>query len=334
MRTSTAAGVGARLLGEVEETSLDEVLASLRAHFATTITTQDDANQHNVTDDSTTAAVDTFPFAPLNRLANLHFRATRSPTLAITGRCHRDLLYPLIATLIAPPHEKAVAIIDCEGCFDPLRLLATRPYEDVTTPVTTNTSTTVASYHHTAGAGMEGVEPPPTAIPHIPGPSLPAIRPRPNTTLRPSDLEHVHILRPPTPSTTTTTTTTTDLSKLLVSLQSYMLYTPHRSRAREWWGTIVISSSSSSSTSSSSGHSSSSIVQGYGHGHGHAQRYGQGQVAVMVGERRGWLRVERMERTAEESLEEGKGVIAEGMGTGWVASSPWGSSVILSSSSE
>ncbi|KAL2265043.1 hypothetical protein VTJ83DRAFT_7553 [Remersonia thermophila] len=321
MRAAVATGIGARMLGEVEETTLDEVLASLREHFAATITTQDDAHQHTAADASTTAPVDIFPFAPLNRLASLHFRATRSQTLAITGPCHRDLLYPLVATLIAPPHDKAVAIIDCEGGFDPLRLLATRPHEDVITTTTTTTATTTATATATLGSGI---------------PSLPTIRPRPNAALRPSDLEHVYVLRPPKPIPAAATTAAADLSQLLASLQRYMLYAPHRSRAREWWGTVVVSSSARGSG-----------PQGYYHHHGAAQRHEQGQVVVTAGDRSGgWLRVERLERAGGEALGVGvgEGVAAEAAaapagaaaaaeGMGWVASSLWGSLAISPPSS-
>ncbi|KAG7286804.1 hypothetical protein NEMBOFW57_009121 [Staphylotrichum longicolle] len=83
-RGAAAASVGSRLLGEIEETTLDE------------------------------------------------FRATQSAPLALTGR-HRELLYVLIATLVSPPHSKAVAVVDFEDCLDPLQLLTTAPFEQSTT---------------------------------------------------------------------------------------------------------------------------------------------------------------------------------------------------------
>lgn len=102
------------------------MLASLRTNFAnaTTNTNADDGNTDHAPATLTRPKV--FPIAPLNDLVNRHFRATQSAPLAITGR-HRELLYALVATLITPPHDKAVAIVDFEGRFDPLRLLATSP---------------------------------------------------------------------------------------------------------------------------------------------------------------------------------------------------------------
>lgn len=73
-----------------------------------------------------------FPIGPLDKLVNRQFRATHSAPLALTGR-HRELLYVLIATLICPPHSKAVAVVDFEGRFDPVQLLTTAPFEQGTT---------------------------------------------------------------------------------------------------------------------------------------------------------------------------------------------------------
>ncbi|KAK3903594.1 hypothetical protein C8A05DRAFT_43199 [Staphylotrichum tortipilum] len=131
-RNTAAAGVGARVLGEIEETTLDEVLASLRATFPTT-TTKDTTT--TITDAATTTTSanppltqpKTFPLPALNALVHRHFRATHCAPLSLTGR-HRELLYPLIATLIAPPHNQAVSIVDFEGRFDPVRLLSTPPF--------------------------------------------------------------------------------------------------------------------------------------------------------------------------------------------------------------
>ncbi|KAJ4287520.1 hypothetical protein N0V88_007622 [Collariella sp. IMI 366227] len=133
IRSATAASVGSRLLGEIEETTLDEidvfqtqVLASLRAHFTTATSTTGDDNAGNAT--TTNTRLISFPIGPLNDLVHRHFRATQSVSLAVSGR-HLELLYVLIATLITSPHEKAVSIVDFEGRFEPLRLLSTRPVE-------------------------------------------------------------------------------------------------------------------------------------------------------------------------------------------------------------
>ena len=70
-----------------------------------------------------------FPIPQLDQLVKRQFRATQSAPLAVKGR-YQELLYLLVATLIAQPYEKAVSIIDFDGRFDPLRLLATPPFED------------------------------------------------------------------------------------------------------------------------------------------------------------------------------------------------------------
>lgn len=224
-----------------------------------------------------------FPIPFLNELVQRHFRATGSATLSITGRYH-ELVYLLVATLIAPPNYKTVAIIDFEGRFDVLRLLVTRLFCSSTSESTD-------------------------------------VRP-----LEPSDLDHVHILRPPRRSNTPGA-----LNTYLSVLEEYMLYAPHKSRKREWWGTIVIGSNtttSSSSTSTTAGNNPA--------GPTHAQA----QVAVMAGWQ-GWLRVDRAEvstvtgagawtfwnKSAEEARSERherQVAVEEG---GWVASSAWGTFV-------
>ncbi|KAK3395220.1 hypothetical protein B0H63DRAFT_385279 [Podospora didyma] len=132
MHSAVAASIGARVLSEIDETSLDEILTSLRTGFATTtLTTANDGNDHP--DDvsallSTTTRLKAFPIPGLDGLVARHFRATQSAQLAVTGR-YRELLYVLVATLIAPPHEKAVTVIDFDGRFDPARILATAVVE-------------------------------------------------------------------------------------------------------------------------------------------------------------------------------------------------------------
>ncbi|KAK4240063.1 hypothetical protein C8A03DRAFT_31810 [Achaetomium macrosporum] len=156
VRNAAAASVGSRVLGEIEEATLDEVLASVRTSFA--------GATNNANDDSNTghgppasSQLKKFPIEPLNDLVNRHFRATQSAPLAVTGR-HRELLYVLVATLISAPHNKAVAIVDFTGRFEPLRLLATNPLNGATTT-----------------------------------PESPDAAPRP--TVQRADLDHVHIIR-------------------------------------------------------------------------------------------------------------------------------------------
>ncbi|KAL2162543.1 hypothetical protein VTH06DRAFT_7457 [Thermothelomyces fergusii] len=158
MRSVAAASEGARLLREIEDTTLEEVLASLRAGVQTTKENASNRNAENLR--LAAARPPIFPIRPLNDLVNRHFRATHSATLALTGR-HRELLYVLVAALVSAPHEKAVAIVDFEGRFDPLRLLAT--------PVVQDTAA--------AGPASAGSKPAPAAV-------------------RRADLDHVHVLRP------------------------------------------------------------------------------------------------------------------------------------------
>jgi hypothetical protein len=62
----------------------------------------------------------------LDELVARHLRATQSVPLGITGR-HLPLLYLLVSTLVAPPHRKAVVIVDEEGRFDVTRLTCLAP---------------------------------------------------------------------------------------------------------------------------------------------------------------------------------------------------------------
>ncbi|KAF4966154.1 hypothetical protein FSARC_6153 [Fusarium sarcochroum] len=58
---------------------------------------------------------------PLDDIAAVHFHTTKAAGISISGR-HLPLLYKLISTLISPPHQYAVLIIDIEGRFDATRL--------------------------------------------------------------------------------------------------------------------------------------------------------------------------------------------------------------------
>ncbi|KAK4168284.1 hypothetical protein QBC43DRAFT_116573 [Cladorrhinum sp. PSN259] len=142
MRQLTAAGIGGRVLGEIEEVGLDEILASLRtacsaAATITTTTTTTTSNELVVTTTHTLHRPPrtVFPILGLDELMQRHFRdTTRSggtaPPLAISGRYH-ELLYLLVATLISPPWEKTVSIVDFDVAFDPLRLLFTAPAQEI-----------------------------------------------------------------------------------------------------------------------------------------------------------------------------------------------------------
>jgi hypothetical protein len=131
-----------------------QVLASLRSSLLRAPNTSD-STAGNIS--TSIARPPIFPIDPLDDLISRHFRSTQSVPLALTGRPH-ELLYVLVATLVAPPHEKTVAIVDFEGRFEPLRLLAT-PIEAATP---------------TASITLES---------------------KPKATVQRADLDHVHVLR-------------------------------------------------------------------------------------------------------------------------------------------
>ncbi|KAK1827507.1 hypothetical protein QBC39DRAFT_420218 [Podospora conica] len=129
----TTAAVGARVLGEVEEMSIDEFLASLRTGFPPSSSSSNPhADDPPPTFDLTTATTTprkkkpkTFPFPPLDDLVARHHRATGSAPLALAGPAALDLVYLVVATLLAPPWKMAVSVVDLDGGrFDVLRLLA------------------------------------------------------------------------------------------------------------------------------------------------------------------------------------------------------------------
>ncbi|KAK0616533.1 hypothetical protein B0T14DRAFT_434262 [Immersiella caudata] len=262
---SGAAGAGARMLAEIDETDLEEILASLRTGFtratATTTTEQTD-NADNATGSTialSAGRLREYPIPRLDSIVQRHFRATQSAPLAVTGRYH-ELLYVLIASLIAAPHNKAVSIIDFEGSFELLRLLATPPAIQDGAPTSTN-------------------------------------------RFRRADLDHVHVLRPAPGDAA-------HIAGCIASMEEYMLYAPHCSRDREWWGAVVI-----------------------GGGLNPAGDNGAGHVCVVT-DRKGWLRVQRAEvpqfldATVESALVDRDSRQWEVEDAGWVGTSPWGSVVL------
>lgn len=138
-------------------TTTTQILASLRASLSTPATTSavggTALNQNAVA--SNTYKLKEYPFPPLNDLLQRHFKATQSAPLAVSGR-HLQLLYTLIATLIAPPHNKAVLVVDMDGRFDITRVLDCAPF--------------------------------PATVGELQG--------RPSPAPGPADLNHVHVTRP------------------------------------------------------------------------------------------------------------------------------------------
>ncbi|EXF73646.1 hypothetical protein CFIO01_07062 [Colletotrichum fioriniae PJ7] len=107
---SAAALAGARLLGEIEETNLDEILHALR------IAIDPDAPINR------SKHPKSYPVPGLDDLVHRNFRATKSAPLAVTGR-QLPLVYALVSALLTHPHNKTVLILDTEHRFDTTRLL-------------------------------------------------------------------------------------------------------------------------------------------------------------------------------------------------------------------
>lgn len=202
-----------------------------------------------------------FPIPQLDQLVKRQFRATQSAPLAVKGR-YQELLYPLVATVIAQPYEKAVSVIDFEGRFDPLRLLATPSFEDELWAQATS-----------------------------------------KRFVRRADLDHVHILRPPRGNAA-------HIAKCVASVEQYMLYGSHRSRTREWWGTIVIGVGSNPA--------------------GNLSADASAHIAVTAGWK-GWLRVDDPDAAVfppgtsiEDALKDRERRQSMVDAAEWVASCPWG----------
>jgi hypothetical protein len=59
--------------------------------------------------------------ADLDGVVARHFQSTKAPALAISGRYH-PLVYKIASTLVSPPHQFALLIIDLDGRLDATRL--------------------------------------------------------------------------------------------------------------------------------------------------------------------------------------------------------------------
>ncbi|KAI1112692.1 hypothetical protein F5Y14DRAFT_252751 [Nemania sp. NC0429] len=110
MDAAGARRVGAGLLGEVEEGSLEELLESLSG-----IVTNNPSRRRNPE----------IPMADLSALVARYQRATQSaspPLLSVSGR-YLPFLYHLISTLVSRPHNYTVVVVDTEHKFDVTRLV-------------------------------------------------------------------------------------------------------------------------------------------------------------------------------------------------------------------
>ncbi|KAG5926115.1 hypothetical protein E4U53_003158 [Claviceps sorghi] len=94
------ATTGSRLLGQIEEGTLEGILTQLRSSV-----------------NAGPARLKQTHVAALDALAATHLRETQSPTISLCGR-PLPLLYKIVSTLVSPPHSKAVFVVDLEGRFD------------------------------------------------------------------------------------------------------------------------------------------------------------------------------------------------------------------------
>ncbi|KAH7030695.1 uncharacterized protein B0I36DRAFT_112980 [Microdochium trichocladiopsis] len=338
MEPAAARHVGARLLAEIEEESLEELLQTIRTQLRaetapavdtnpsstsrpTTTTTQHGAHQQPIL-----SSQPQIPFPALQALISRHQKATQSappPVLSVSGR-YLPLIYHLVSVLISTPPSSSpahqhgpkpkrhcgytVVIVDAECRFDVTRLVRCK------TTTTTTESSTANEHSNDPDAGND-----PDATPQNDDGDCyyyPAT---------PSDLRHVYIYRPPH----------SQVRAAIAAAADFMLYGDHASRDREWWGTIVIGSSGLSGARTAP---HSAAPRG-----GHASAAGVTAPApatvtvtadVLTGYK-GWLRVERAEQapgfhigiSAEEALadrDRRADAMAKTEGK-WRAVSRWGS---------
>ncbi|KAH7148952.1 hypothetical protein EDB81DRAFT_481615 [Dactylonectria macrodidyma] len=113
------AATGARLLGEVEETSLEEMLHGVRSALTLDLDSTSPSNRAS-TQVPIQAAKPTH-MRPLDELAARRFQNTKTAGVSLSGR-HLPLLYKIISALVSPPCLHALLVIDLEGRFDATRL--------------------------------------------------------------------------------------------------------------------------------------------------------------------------------------------------------------------
>ncbi|KAH7324486.1 hypothetical protein B0I35DRAFT_162760 [Stachybotrys elegans] len=103
---------GRRLLAEVEEMSLEEILDAIRTAF----------DPRAIRTSSSKRALRLTHIEALDTLITArHASAPQASTATICGRA-LPLLYKLIAGLVSPPHRHAVLVIDIDARFDATRL--------------------------------------------------------------------------------------------------------------------------------------------------------------------------------------------------------------------
>ncbi|OBS28875.1 hypothetical protein FPOA_02810 [Fusarium poae] len=109
---------GSRLLGEIEEMSLEEILRSLRSSLTSdpnVLGLRTQFQQPQIQPRKLTH------ISPLDGISAAHFHTTKTAGIGISGR-HLPLLYKVVSNLVGPPYLYAILIIDIEGRFDATRL--------------------------------------------------------------------------------------------------------------------------------------------------------------------------------------------------------------------
>ncbi|EPE06947.1 cytochrome c oxidase family protein [Ophiostoma piceae UAMH 11346] len=203
---------GRRILGEVEEISLEEVMLRIRGHvgdFGDQYEGSNRADMHRSPHQiggfaaqspvkqyrGATAAglrLLSFHVPELQQVVATHFDATRSPELVVGGSRPLALVYFLVATLITT-QRYAVVIVDTEARFEVRRLLGMRP-------------------------AVHGAVP--------------------KSSVCEDDLQHVHVFR-------TDPRWHTSLRELVATAEQRALYGMQRRRDRPLWGTIAVGSTAS-----------------------------------------------------------------------------------------
>ncbi|KAH8646661.1 hypothetical protein BX600DRAFT_154148 [Xylariales sp. PMI_506] len=262
MDVATAKHVGARLLAEVEEESLEELISTVQQ----AILAPNLGSSH---------LRPRIPIPALESLIHRHHHGTQSappPLLSLSGR-YLPFLYHLVSTLIASPHRYAVVVVDVDHRFDVTRLVVSSPHYTSSSATRPSAAAAKASATERSGDGdgekekkvpggeAEGAAPiAPEAIDDPRDPYYPA---------RLEDLKHVYVYRParshpyrgltsaagvslaaesfsdrppvPNPPTQQQQSQT---QAALSHARNHMLYGAHASRDRRWWGSIVVGSSS------------------------------------------------------------------------------------------
>ncbi|CAK7268701.1 hypothetical protein SEPCBS119000_003195 [Sporothrix epigloea] len=298
------ASVGRRLLGEVEETSLEDVLQRIRAQRAAGAalaggssgrpTARSDSATTGLSAKSSAAAatgaaapalrLPSFPIPALQQLVARHFRSTRAPELVAGGQRPLALAYLLVATLVAAPLRQTVVVVDAEARFDPRQLLGMQPR---------------ASALHDSSDDKQSAQ----TMPGVPGAQTTQAIHTTHTSQRQDathalsmpvtadDLQHVHVFR-------ADPRWRVPLSELVAAAEQRVLYGGQRRRDRPWWGTIVVGCASGSGNTASDANSGDSGTSAAGSTLGH------GMGAALATGPYGWLRIDRQERDVADALQE------------------------------